>query len=115
MPECEPPHDQTAGIGVPQVVEPEVRDARLLARRSEAMLNIPDVPGVTIPENISGLLQHLREDSMEGVVDREHAHGVIFGYGQNDEAVIEPNVIPLLPKICRIYPPGNLRFKRIST
>jgi hypothetical protein len=33
-------------IGVPQVVEPKVREARLPASRSEAMLNIPEVPAI---------------------------------------------------------------------
>ena len=35
---------------------------------------------------------------MEGVVDREHADGVVFGYGQDDEAVIQPDVIPSQPQ-----------------
>ena len=35
---------------------------------------------------------------MEGVVDREYPHGVVFGYGQNDEAVFQPNIIPSQPQ-----------------
>jgi hypothetical protein len=36
-----------------QVMEPEVRDTRLPASRSEAVLNIPDVPAIPIAENIA--------------------------------------------------------------
>jgi len=32
-----------AGIGVPQIVEPKISDARLPARRSKAMLDVPDM------------------------------------------------------------------------
>jgi len=31
------------GVSMPKVVEPKVRDARLPARRSKAMLDVPDV------------------------------------------------------------------------
>ncbi len=54
-------HDQMRGVGVPQIVEPEVRDARLPASRSEAVLNVLDVPAVPIPENIACLLPHIPE------------------------------------------------------
>ena len=33
------PHGQMTGVGVPQVVESEVRNARFPARRSEAVFN----------------------------------------------------------------------------
>ena len=65
---------------MPQIVEPKITDARPPARRSEAMLYIPNVPAVPIAENIPCLFRHLREESMEGVVDREHADGVVLGY-----------------------------------
>jgi hypothetical protein len=35
-----------AGIGMPQVVEAEVRDARLFACRREAVLDNPEVPAI---------------------------------------------------------------------
>lgn len=60
------------GVGMPKIVEPKVGYARLLARRSEAVLNVPDVPAVPIPENIARLLGHLRKDSMERVIDRDY-------------------------------------------
>ena len=74
------------------------------------MLNIPHVPAVPIPENITRLLRHLREDSMEGVIDREHPHGVVLGYGQDDEPVIQPHVIPLQPQ----YFPRRMPVVRTS-
>jgi len=77
-------------------MEPKISDGRLLACRSEAVLNVRD--GLAIPEYVAGLLRHLRKDSMEGVIDREDPHGVVFGNGQNDEAVIQPDVIPLQPR-----------------
>jgi len=66
------PHCQMAGVGVPQIVEPKIRNARLPARRSEAVHYIPDVPAVPIAENIPCLLRHLRQDSVERVVDRDY-------------------------------------------
>ena len=81
-------------------MEPKVGDARLPARRSEAVLDILDVAAVPLPENIARLLQHLREGSMKCVIDREHAHGVILGNGQNDETVIKADVVPLQPQYC---------------
>ena len=45
---------------------------------------------------------------MEGVVDREHADGVVFGYGQNDEAVIQPDVVP---SQTQYFPPTHTRGK----
>jgi hypothetical protein len=38
------------GVGVPQIVKPKIRDARLSASRSEAVRNVHD--GLAIPENI---------------------------------------------------------------
>ena len=35
---------------------------------------------------------------MEGIIDRQHPHGVIFGYGKYDEPVIKPDVIPFQPQ-----------------
>ncbi len=43
---------QMTGVGMAQIVEPKITDASLSACRSEAVLNIPDVPPVPIPENI---------------------------------------------------------------
>ena len=76
------------------------------------MLNVSDVPTIPISENIPRLLRHVREDSVERVVDREHPHGVVFGYGQDDEPIVQLDVIPLQPKIYRVYPLENLSFKR---
>ena len=45
-------HGQMRSVGMTQVVEPEVNDARPPARRSEAMLDIPHVPAVPVSENI---------------------------------------------------------------
>ncbi len=61
-PNMHSPHGQMRSVGVPQVVEPEVRDA-FSACRSEAVLNVPDVSSVPIPENVACLFPHLREDS----------------------------------------------------
>jgi hypothetical protein len=58
------------------------------------MLNVPDVPAVSIPENITSLLRHLHEGSIKGVVDREHAHGVVLCPGQNDETALQLDVVP---------------------
>ena len=35
---------------------------------------------------------------MKSVIDGEHPHGVVFGYGQDDEPVIQPDVVPLQPQ-----------------
>ncbi len=72
------------------------------------MLDILDVPAVPIAERIACLFRHLREESMEGVVDREHPHSVIFGNGQDDEAVIQPDIIPLQPQD---FAPAHARGK----
>jgi hypothetical protein len=37
-----------AGAGMPQVVEPKIRNTSPLAGRGKAVLNVPDVPTVTI-------------------------------------------------------------------
>jgi len=84
-------------VGMAQVVEPKISDARLPASRSKGMFDIPDVPAIPIAENIACLFRHLREDSVEGVVDREHTDRAVFGYGQDDEAAFQPHVIPLQP------------------
>jgi hypothetical protein len=49
-------------------VEPEIREARLSASRSEAVLDIPDMAAVPVAENIACLLRHIREDSIEEFV-----------------------------------------------
>jgi hypothetical protein len=53
LPNVHSPHGQMAGVGVPEIVKPEVRDPCLPARRSEAVLYIPDVAALPIPENIA--------------------------------------------------------------
>jgi hypothetical protein len=35
---------------------------------------------------------------MEGVIDWEHAHGVVFCNGQDDEPALQPDVVPLQPQ-----------------
>ena len=87
-----------AGVGVAQIVGPKISDACLSASRSEASLYVPHVPAIPIAEHIACLFRHLREDFMEGVVDREQSHGVVLGYGQDDEAILKPNEIPLQPQ-----------------
>ena len=42
------------------------------------LLNVPPKPTIPIPEDIPRLLPHLREDSMEHVLDREQPHCVII-------------------------------------
>jgi hypothetical protein len=42
------------------------------------LLNVPHMPAIHIPEDISRFLPHLREDSMEHVIDREQPHCVII-------------------------------------
>jgi len=66
-------------------VEPIARYAPFAASRSEAVLNVPDVSALPIPENIAYLFRHLRENSKESVVDGDHADGVILRNGQDDE------------------------------
>jgi hypothetical protein len=44
---------------------------------------------------------------MEGVIEREHPHDVVFGYRQDDEAVIQPDVIPLQPQDLLRLPSGT--------
>jgi len=41
-------HCQMAGAGMPQIVKPEIRNARPFACRCEAVFDIPHVPTVTI-------------------------------------------------------------------
>ena len=53
---------------------------------------------LAVPETIAGPLRHLREEFMEGAVDREHTHCVVLSNGQDDEAVIQPDAIPLQPQ-----------------
>ena len=52
-PDVHSPHSQMRSISMPQVVEPKISDARLLACRSEAVFDIPDVVAVPISENIA--------------------------------------------------------------
>ncbi len=54
---------------MPQIVEPEIREACLSASGREAVFNIRD--GRAIPKNIPSLLRHLREDSIEGIIRSE--------------------------------------------
>ncbi len=56
-PNVHAPHGQMAGVGVAQVVEPEICDPRLPARRCKGMLDVPDVPAVSLaPEEASSIL-----------------------------------------------------------
>lgn len=79
-------------------MKPEVGNSRLPAGRIEAVLNVPHVPAISVPENIARFLRHLREDFIGGVIDREHTDGVVLGYGQDVEAVIQFYIIPLQPQ-----------------
>ncbi len=78
------PHSQMGSVGMPQVMETEIGNGCPPASRSEAVLNIPHVPPVPFPENITRLVRHLQEDSKEGVIDRDYPDGVVLCNGQDD-------------------------------
>ncbi len=87
------PHGQVRSVGMVQIVKAEIIDARPPASRSEAVLNVRN--RFAVPENITGLLRHLGEDSIKRFIDREIARGIIFGYMQNDKADYPAGCFPI--------------------
>jgi hypothetical protein len=75
-------------------VKPEVRNARLPARRSKGMFDIPHVPAVPVAEHKPGFLRHLRQGSVKGIIDRDYPRSVVLGDRQNDEATLQRYVAP---------------------
>ncbi len=88
----------------------EIRDARPPASRSEAVLNI--CYGLSVAENITHLFLFLRQDSMEGVIDRAEQipwvprNASIFIGFSSEGLIARPWHIPAR------FPPG---YKRLDS
>jgi len=60
-PDVHSPHGQMRSVGVPKIVEPEICDPRIPARQCKGMLDVPDVPAVSLaPEEASSILIHFQ-------------------------------------------------------